>query len=227
MSFNISLEMLYFLNMDYVLKGGEIVNKGFPVGVMISGACVITYLILKAGKSLYRKKDMVPFIQKCQIVVGGRGVCLKGFVDTGNRLYDDKRGCPVLVISSLVVEKYNLKPYLTEKTGVIKTRIIRDPSDRKKFKTSFDETKGKLAISYYKCIACYGDYSLFRVRILTGRTHQIRVHLKLINCPILGDEVYSRIDKKFHLIYEKGGKENPYSVGISAVEFDLEWLLEK
>ena len=67
----------------------------------------------------------------------------------------------------------------------------------KKFKTSFDETKGKLAISYYKCIACYGDYSLFRVRILTGRTHQIRVHLKLINCPILGDEVYSRIDKKF------------------------------
>lgn len=83
-----------------------------------------------------------------------------------------------------------------ERSGVIKTRIVRDPNDRKKFKTSFDETKGKLAISYYKCIACYGDYSLFRVRILTGRTHQIRVHLKHINCPILGDEIYSRIDKK-------------------------------
>ena len=38
---------------------------------------------------------------------------------------------------------------------------------------------------------------------------------------------FSKIDKIFHLIYEKGGEENPYSIGISAVEFDLEWLLEE
>ena len=36
-----------------------------------------------------------------------------------------------------------------------------------------------------------------RVRIATGRTHQIRVHMKYINCPILGDEIYFKPDKLF------------------------------
>ena len=36
-----------------------------------------------------------------------------------------------------------------------------------------------------------------RVRINTGRTHQIRVHMKYLNCPILGDQIYSRPDRKF------------------------------
>ena len=38
---------------------------------------------------------------------------------------------------------------------------------------------------------------------------------------------FSRMDKHFHLVYEKGDEESPYSIGISAVEFDLEWLLEE
>ena len=118
------IAILYLLNMDYILVGGEIVNQGFPVSVIIGGAFIITTIVLRVGKSIYRKKDLVPFMQKCQIVVGGRGICLNGFIDTGNRLYDDKRGCPIIVISSFVAEKYNLTPYLTEKTGDIKYSTI-------------------------------------------------------------------------------------------------------
>ncbi len=84
-----------------------------------------------------------------------------------------------------------------KKSGVIKTQIIRDPKDRKKFKSSLDENEGKYAETHYNCIACYGNYSLMCLRIKTGRTHQIRVHLKFINCPILGDSIYSKSDKKF------------------------------
>ncbi len=84
-----------------------------------------------------------------------------------------------------------------KKSGLIKTQIIRDPRDRKKFKVSLNPDEGKYAETYYKCIACYGPYSLMRLRIKTGRTHQIRVHLKFINCPILGDSIYSKADKKF------------------------------
>lgn len=81
--------------------------------------------------------------------------------------------------------------------GIIETQIIRDPKDRKRFKAVVGTDEGKFARSYYRCISCYGEYSLMRVRINTGRTHQIRVHMKYLNCPILGDQIYSRPDKKF------------------------------
>lgn len=81
--------------------------------------------------------------------------------------------------------------------GVIKTQIIRDPHDRKRYKAVTDTTAGKYAETAYRCIACYGEYSLMRIRIATGRTHQIRVHMKYLNCPILGDSVYAKTDKKF------------------------------
>jgi 23S rRNA pseudouridine1911/1915/1917 synthase len=81
--------------------------------------------------------------------------------------------------------------------GVVKTQIIRDPHDRKKFKAIENTTDGKYAETAYNCIACYGEYSLMRVRIATGRTHQIRVHMKYLNCPILGDATYAKVDKQF------------------------------
>ena len=84
-----------------------------------------------------------------------------------------------------------------EKAGVIKTQIIRDPKDRKKFKAVTDTQEGKTAVTIYHVISSYGNYSLIRVRIKTGRTHQIRVHMKFLNSPILGDVIYNSTDKKF------------------------------
>lgn len=81
--------------------------------------------------------------------------------------------------------------------GKIVTQLVRDPRNRKRFKAVENSSEGKTAITYYKCIACYGDYSLMRLRILTGRTHQIRVHMKYLNCPVLGDSLYSKPDKLF------------------------------
>lgn len=83
------------------------------------------------------------------------------------------------------------------RTGTIKTQIIRDPKNRKGFKNTLDESQGRTAITHYKCVACYGEYSLMRLRILTGRTHQIRVHMKYINCPIIGDSIYFKEDPFF------------------------------
>ena len=81
--------------------------------------------------------------------------------------------------------------------GVIKTQIIRDPKNRKRYRAVTDTSDGKYAETKYRCIACYGEYSLMRLRIETGRTHQIRVHMKYLNCPIVGDSIYSKPDKIF------------------------------
>ena len=84
-----------------------------------------------------------------------------------------------------------------KRTGDIRTQIIRDPKNRHRFKAVDDTQQGKFARTIYHCIACYGNYSLMRVRIKTGRTHQIRVHMKYLGCPILGDSIYNKPDKNF------------------------------
>ena len=84
-----------------------------------------------------------------------------------------------------------------EKSGNIKLNIVRDTRDRKKFTTTDDPTKGKFARTVYRCIASYGPYSLMKCKLKTGRTHQIRVHLKSIGCPILGDPIYGSKDSVF------------------------------
>ena len=84
-----------------------------------------------------------------------------------------------------------------KRTGDIRTQIIRDPKNRHRFKAAENTEQGKFARTIYHCIACYGNYSLMRVRIKTGRTHQIRVHMKYLGCPILGDSIYSKPDKNF------------------------------
>lgn len=83
------------------------------------------------------------------------------------------------------------------KAGDIRTQIIRDPKNRHRFKAVVDSDDGKFARTIYHCICCYGNYSLIRVRLKTGRTHQIRVHMKFLGCPILGDSIYNKPDKLF------------------------------
>ena len=66
--------------------------------------------------------------------------------------------------------------------------IGRSTKDRKKMAVT---KTGKEAITHFKVLKRYEDYTLLEVKIETGRTHQIRVHLSEIGYPIVGDEVYS------------------------------------
>ena len=50
---------------------------------------------------------------------------------------------------------------------------------------------GKNAITHFKVLERFGNYTFLEIKIETGRTHQIRVHLSEIGYPIVGDEVYS------------------------------------
>jgi 23S rRNA pseudouridine1911/1915/1917 synthase len=95
-----------------------------------------------------------------------------------------------------VIKKYAAIIHGTpkEKEGRIETFIARDPKDRKRFTVS---NAGKTAVTFYKVIKSLQNYSLVMLRPRTGRTHQLRVHLKHIGHPILGDSVYGYADKNF------------------------------
>ena len=83
-----------------------------------------------------------------------------------------------------------------EPHGSIKTGICRDTRNRKKF-TTCDIDKGKFAHTIYRCVGVFGPYSLMKLKLKTGRTHQIRVHMKYLGCPILGDPIYGKKDAVF------------------------------
>jgi 23S rRNA pseudouridine1911/1915/1917 synthase len=74
-----------------------------------------------------------------------------------------------------------------EKSGTINEPIAEHPS-RKGLMTVY--RKGKESITEYEVLEGFGLYSWLRFRILTGRTHQIRVHMKHLGHPIVCDELY-------------------------------------
>ena len=84
-----------------------------------------------------------------------------------------------------------------ESSGRIEGFIVRDPRDRKKFALSPDQGRGKPSLTLYRVIRSWGTHSLLLLRPGTGRTHQLRVHLRSLGYPILGDPLYGRPDSRF------------------------------
>jgi 23S rRNA pseudouridine1911/1915/1917 synthase len=74
--------------------------------------------------------------------------------------------------------------------GTVELPIGRHARDRKKMAVKFDEETAKDAVTHYKVVKRFGDFTLLECTLGTGRTHQIRVHLSYIGHPVLGDDKY-------------------------------------
>ena len=85
---------------------------------------------------------------------------------------------------------------IPEDTATIDMPIGRSKTDRKKMAVRKD---GKEAITHIKVLKRYRNYTLVKVKIDTGRTHQIRVHMAEIGYPVVGDEVYSNGKNEFNV----------------------------
>ncbi len=75
-------------------------------------------------------------------------------------------------------------------SGTVGGLIGRHPTDRKRM--AVVKRNGKQAVTHYAVERRLGDLTLVRCRIETGRTHQIRVHMQSLGCPVAGDALYGR-----------------------------------
>ena len=78
--------------------------------------------------------------------------------------------------------------YFKETEETIDAPIGRHKTDRKKMCVTTENSRN--AVTHYSVIKQYGGYAHLRLRLETGRTHQIRVHLAYLGHPVLGDDVY-------------------------------------
>lgn len=97
-------------------------------------------------------------------------------------------------------EKYYLaiaKGFFPQTEDVIERRLVRDRNNRKRYTVTDNKSEGKDALTRYHVLSQNENYALVRVRIYTGRTHQIRVHLQSIGHPVVGDPIYGRKDNRY------------------------------
>lgn len=191
------------LNLDVIFEDLDILIVNKPAGLVVHPSAsskdnisLVNGVLFHCGESLS----------------GIGGVKRPGIV---HRLDKDTSGIIVIAKNDKVHRDLSLqfknrtvkKYYQTLVSGIIKNnkgRIVgpigRDFRDRKKMAV-VDDDYGKEAVTSYELIDQIGDFALLSVFILSGRTHQIRVHLSSINNPIVGDKVYgnTKINKMVNL----------------------------
>ncbi len=84
---------------------------------------------------------------------------------------------------------------IKEEKGTIDAPIGRHPADRKKMTVT--NLNSKEAVTHFRILERFGQYTLIEAKLETGRTHQIRVHMSFINHPVTGDPVYGGKNQRF------------------------------
>lgn len=156
--------------------------------------------------------------------------------DTSGIIIIAKNDIAHVKISEQLKKREVKKTYIALVRGVVKENeatidmpIGRSKNDRKKMAIS---KEGKNAITHIKVIKRYEKYTLLEIKIETGRTHQIRVHLSHIGYPIIGDTTYSNGKNEFGIkgqcLHAKSLEfEHPVSKKIMKLEAQLpEYFVE-
>ena len=137
----------------------------------------------------------------CTNLSGINGVIRPGIVhrldkDTSGIMIVAKNYSAHISLSEQIHKKTAKRTYLTVVRGNIKadggrieTLISRDTKDRKRM--AVVAVNGRTAVTEYEVLERYGKFTIVRCKLLTGRTHQIRVHMEYIGHPIVGDPKYS------------------------------------
>ena len=165
-------------------------------------------MTVHAGNGVHGSTLVNALLYHLDSLSGINGVIRPGIVhridkDTSGLLVVAKNDAAHVSLSEQIKNKTCRRIYLAlvegvvkENDGVIDTFIGRSDKNRTMMAVKSD---GRRAVTHYKVIRRYKDYTLMEFSLETGRTHQIRVHTKYLGHPIVGDPVYGYKTQKFKL----------------------------
>lgn len=175
---------------DIVYEDDDVVVVNKPQGLVVH-PCTSTKSGTLVNGLLHRVKNLS----------GINGMLRPGIVhrldkDTSGLLVVAKNDKAHIALQEQIKNKTCKRIYLAVLTGNLKedsgeivTKIARDKKDRKKMAVA---DVGREAITNYRVLERFKDACLVEFLLKTGRTHQIRVHAKYLNHPIVGDKVYGK-----------------------------------
>lgn len=175
------------LPLDIVYEDEDILVVNKPAGMPIHPSLNNYYNSLANGLAWYFAKQNKPFIFRCV-----------------NRLDRDTSGLTIIakhmlsggILSSMVAERTIHREYqalvrgkVTPESGIIDAPIARVGDSI--IERTIDYERGERAVTHYQTIDYKNGHSLLSIHLETGRTHQIRVHMKHIGFPLIGDHLYN------------------------------------
>ncbi len=191
----------------------NIIPEDIPIEVMYEDDDVIVInkiqgMVVHPAPGVYSGTLVNALLYHCKNLSGINGVVRPGIV---HRIDKDTSG--ILVVAknddahnklaaqlkdhSMTREYYALvNGVLKEHEGTINKPLGRNPNDRIKIAVVKD---GREAITHFKVLERFKDYTLIKCKLETGRTHQIRVHMAYIGHPLVGDPVYGYKKQSFNL----------------------------
>ncbi|MCH3914812.1 MAG: RluA family pseudouridine synthase [Acidaminococcaceae bacterium] len=184
----------------------EVTPENIPLNIIYEDEDVVVVnkargMVVHPAAGNYTGTLVNALLYHCKNLSGINGIIRPGIVhrldkDTSGVMIVAKNDKAHLDLSAQIQSKEAKRTYLAVVRGNIKddkgriiTQIARDVKDRKKM--AVVNKGGRQAITDYEVLERYGRYTVVRCHLLTGRTHQIRVHMEYIGHPLVGDPKYS------------------------------------
>ncbi|MEG0772927.1 RluA family pseudouridine synthase [Clostridium sp.] len=192
----------------------QVEPENIPINIVYEDSDVIVVnkpqdMVVHPAPGNYNGTLVNALLYHCKDLSGINGVIRPGIV---HRIDKDTTGILVIAKNDNAHNKLalQLKDHSMTRTyyalvegnvksdeGTIDAPIGRHPSDRIKMTVIKD---GREAITHFKVLERFGEYTLIQCNLETGRTHQIRVHMAHIGHPLVGDNVYGRKKQKFKVL---------------------------
>jgi len=220
------------INLDIIYEDNDIIVVNKPAG-----------MVVHPGAGVYSGTLVNALLHYCDTLSGEGGAVRPGIVHridkgTSGLLIVAKRDTAHRELASQFKERKVKRKYIAFVRGIveldngrIELPIGRHPRSPKKMAVAF--SKSKTAITNYKVLKRFNDYTMLEISPDTGRTHQIRVHMRYLDHALLGDAQYGRPDERIkrhalhagHITFShpRTGKQMKFEVPLPR---DMESLLQ-